>query len=64
VSARRWRPVGAITRTLDYVNAGHVPQIQVRPNGGSPPMVERLTTGGLVIGLMPEPDHEPGRVVL
>jgi sigma-B regulation protein RsbU (phosphoserine phosphatase) len=51
------------TRRLTYVNAGHVPPVLVRANGGAP-RVERLTTGGLVIGLMPDPAYESATVEL
>jgi sigma-B regulation protein RsbU (phosphoserine phosphatase) len=51
------------TRRLSYVNAGHVPPVLVRANGAAP-SVERLTTGGLVIGLMPDPVYESATVEL
>ncbi len=51
------------TRRLTYVNAGHVPPVLVRANGEAP-SVERLTTGGLVIGLMPDPVYECATVEL
>jgi sigma-B regulation protein RsbU (phosphoserine phosphatase) len=48
---------------LTYVNAGHVPPVLVRANGRAP-AVERLTCGGLVIGLMPDPAYECATVEL
>jgi phosphoserine phosphatase RsbU/P len=39
-------------RCLRYVNAGHVPPVVVRADG----RCESLDTGGMVVGLLPEPD--------
>jgi len=40
------------TGMLQYVNAGHLPPLLVRAYGGGP-TVERLETGGPVLGLLP-----------
>jgi len=50
-------------RRLTYVNAGHVPPVLVRASGATG-SVERLTCGGLVIGLMPDPAYECATVEL
>jgi len=48
------------TRTLRYTNAGHNAPVLVRAGGS----VERLTTGGIVVGAFPSVDFEEGRTVL
>jgi len=45
---------------LDYVNAGHNPPILVRAGGG----VEKLTAGGLVLGIFEAVSYEGGAVVM
>jgi serine phosphatase RsbU (regulator of sigma subunit) len=51
------------TRTLHYVNAGHLPPVLIRQvRGGRAP--ERLTMGGVAIGLMPAAQYVTGSVVL
>jgi sigma-B regulation protein RsbU (phosphoserine phosphatase) len=50
----------AATGVLAYVNAGHNPPIVVRAAGG----VDRLDTGGPVVGLLPECHYEQGCVRL
>jgi sigma-B regulation protein RsbU (phosphoserine phosphatase) len=47
-------------RRLRYVNAGHIPPCLVRAGGE----VERLRTGGPVIGVLSEADYEEGRTDL
>lgn len=48
------------TRTLRYTNAGHNAPVLVRADGS----VERLTTGGIVVGAFPSVYFEEGRTVL
>src|SRR5215213_3200082 len=48
------------TRTLRYTNAGHNAPVLARADGS----VERLTTGGMVVGAFPSVDFEEGRTVL
>ena len=47
------------TRNLTYTNAGHLPPILFR--GGK---VERLSTGGTVVGLIPSATYEVGEIRL
>jgi phosphoserine phosphatase RsbU/P len=47
-------------RRLRYVNAGHVPPVIVRADG----RCESLETGGMVVGLLPDPDYDCGSVDL
>ncbi len=49
-----------ITRRLTYINAGHNWPVLRHPSGS----VERLQTGGLPIGLMPNARYECGETVL
>ena len=49
----------ARTRNLSYTNAGHLPPILFRDN-----RVERLRTGGTVVGLFPSPVYEAGEIRL
>lgn len=52
---------------LDYVNAGHDPPILLRASGcgdDASEGVERLTSGGPVMGLFPESPYQQGRVHL
>ena len=51
------------TRTLDYVNAGHLPPVLLRRRDGERRR-EHLTAGGPAIGLMPGAVYAAGRVVL
>ena len=44
--------------TLSYTNAGHFPPMLVRPDGS----VERLTSGGPVLGVLPHTVYEAGSV--
>ncbi len=46
--------------TLTFANAGHFPPILVRADGS----VERLATGGAVLGVFPDGAYEQGRVAL
>lgn len=48
------------TRTLRYTNAGHNAPVLVRADG----TVERLTTGGIVVGAFPSVVFEEGRTTL
>jgi len=50
------------TRRLVYVNAGHNPPVVLRGEG--PDEVVRLTTGGPVIGLLPDCDYTQDEVQL
>jgi sigma-B regulation protein RsbU (phosphoserine phosphatase) len=52
-----------VTRRLAYVNAGHNPPMLFRGAGGGQ-IIERLETGGPVVGLMPECAFEQAEVVL
>ncbi len=49
-----------VTRTLDYINAGHNNPILRRASG----LIERLDIGGLPIGIQPEVKYESARVTL
>ena len=49
----------ARTRSLSYTNAGHLAPILFR--GGK---IERLRTGGTVVGLFPSPNYEVGEIRL
>jgi sigma-B regulation protein RsbU (phosphoserine phosphatase) len=48
------------TRTLRYTNAGHNAPVLARADGS----VERLTTGGMVVGAFPSVDFEEGHTTL
>src|ERR1043166_1267424 len=48
------------TRELVYCNGGHNPPFLVRANGD----VERLTDGGMVLGVMDQSTYEQGAVTL
>jgi sigma-B regulation protein RsbU (phosphoserine phosphatase) len=61
------------TRTLDYVNAGHNAPVLLRPmapgqdsfcSPEGPCMVQRLETGGPVVGIFSEVQYEQGRLQL
>jgi len=43
-----WGVLDSVTKQLRYVNAGHNPPFLMRANGS----VERLTAGGLILGIM------------
>ncbi len=47
-------------RTLRYTNAGHNAPVLVRADGS----IERLTTGGMVVGAFPSVFYEEGRTTL
>ena len=47
-------------RRMRYVNAGHVPPVVIRADGGK----EWLETGGMIVGLLPEVQFECGVVDL
>jgi sigma-B regulation protein RsbU (phosphoserine phosphatase) len=40
------------TGALEYVNAGHIPPLWIRPGPADTPIVERLVDGGPVLGLL------------
>jgi len=46
--------------TMTFANAGHYPPILIRADGS----VERLATGGPVLGVFPDGTYEQGRVAL
>jgi sigma-B regulation protein RsbU (phosphoserine phosphatase) len=46
--------------TLTFANAGHYPPILIRADGS----IERLATGGAVLGVFPEGSYEQGQVSL
>ena len=46
--------------SLVYANAGHYPPIVIRANGE----VERLATGGPVLGVFPDGSYQQGRIAL
>lgn len=48
--------------SLRYVNAGHLPPILLRRSGGAGVSVERLETGGPVLGLLLGSSYEEGKV--
>ncbi len=50
----------AAKKTLEYCNGGHHPPILLRAGGA----VERLTEGGLLLGMQPDPPYEEGTVSL
>jgi sigma-B regulation protein RsbU (phosphoserine phosphatase) len=50
----------AATHTLTFTNAGHNPPVVVRADGS----VTRLTAGGMVMGVMPNPEFEEGTIRL
>jgi phosphoserine phosphatase RsbU/P len=62
-----------VARTLDYVNAGHNAPALLRPAGpgkqgfcapGTPCRIERLETGGPVVGIFTEVHYEQGQIQL
>lgn len=50
-------------RTLEYVNAGHLPPVLLRRHAGAARR-EHLATGGVALGLMPGAQYVAGRAVL
>jgi len=50
----------AAERTVTYCNAGHHPPVLLRSDGS----VERLTEGGLLLGVRPDPPYEEATVKL
>ena len=48
------------TNKLDYVNAGHNPPIAVSKSG----LIEELTEGGLLLGVMPDMPYKQGSIRL
>jgi sigma-B regulation protein RsbU (phosphoserine phosphatase) len=62
-----------VTRTLDYVNAGHNAPVLLRPstpgmdsycNPEAPCEVQRLETGGPVVGIFTEVHYEQAQIQL
>ena len=51
------------TRSLRYVNAGHLPPMVVTKNGGAAEVV-RLEEGGPVLGVVPEASYRQGTAVV
>ncbi len=59
-------------RQLRYVNAGHNPPYLLRSvnghgttsNGAAPPLIEELSTGGMIIGMFPQANYEEAIVDL
>jgi sigma-B regulation protein RsbU (phosphoserine phosphatase) len=49
-----------VTRTLQYVNAGHNPPLVLRPNGST----DWLETGGAPVGMFPNSNYEESIVQL
>jgi sigma-B regulation protein RsbU (phosphoserine phosphatase) len=49
------------TRILRYVNAGHLPPIVFKRNGGGEPEVLRLEEGGPVLGVVAGAEYEQGQ---
>lgn len=53
------------TGQLDYVNAGHNPPLLVRPGAGHHgPLVRTLSTGGMVLGALPDATYDHESVML
>jgi len=50
--------------TLWYVNAGHLPPLLIRAADGSSGTVDKLETGGPVLGLLPGSRFEEGRIAV
>ncbi len=57
-----WCEYDADARLLRYVNAGHVPPILLRRATGQLSLVERLSEGGPVLGVLPGASYEQGEV--
>jgi serine phosphatase RsbU (regulator of sigma subunit) len=55
-----WGSVDTSGHTLRYVNAGHVPPLLVRRTADGGVEVERLETGGPVVGLLPGASFRAG----
>jgi phosphoserine phosphatase RsbU/P len=51
------------SRTLEYVNAGHLPPVLLRSDNGSY-RLQRLETGGVATGLMPGAQYASERIHL
>ncbi len=51
------------SQVLRYVNAGHLPPMLVRRNGGEV-CIQRLTEGGPVLGLLPAAEYRQGRAAV
>lgn len=54
-----WGYYDRTAQALHYVNAGHLPPMLVRRNGGEL-KIERLTEGGPVLGLLKDADYRQG----
>lgn len=59
-----WCYYEGTAQTLYYVNAGHLPPMLVRRNGGGEIEVQRLTEGGPVLGLLKDADYRQGHTVV
>ena len=55
-----WGYFDQASSMLHYVNAGHPPPILFRKNGGGEIEMQRLESGGPVLGLLPEGDYKQG----
>jgi sigma-B regulation protein RsbU (phosphoserine phosphatase) len=57
-----WGCLDRFDGSLFYVNAGHLPPLLLRCSAGGRVAVERLETGGPVLGLLAGSSYEEGRV--
>lgn len=59
-----WCYYEGTAQALHYVNAGHLPPMLVRRNGGGELEVQRLTEGGPVLGLLKDADYRQGHAAV
>jgi len=59
-----WSYYSPETRTLHYVNAGHLPPMVVAANGSGDAEILRLEEGGPVLGVVPAAIYRQGTVVV
>jgi sigma-B regulation protein RsbU (phosphoserine phosphatase) len=52
------------SRSLRFLNAGHLPPLLLRRNGPGRPRVERLEPNGTVLGLFTDRTYEQQQVTL